>query len=181
MAIYEPAPLTGPKLESGIIVPVPEAESVVARLRDEHDPVARLGVPAHITLLYPWLPPGEATRSIQSLQDLLGDIEAFDFELVSVRQFEKSVYLQPMPAEAFIDATKRISERWPSHPPYGGAFPDVIPHLTIGDNLDPRTVKEIASSRFPLPLKARAREAWLMTNDESSRWNTVAVVQFRGA
>jgi 2'-5' RNA ligase superfamily len=181
MAISQIETITGPKLESGIIIPVPEAEPAVSRLRDEHDPVARLGVPAHITLLYPWLSPGEAIESIQALQYVLGGIVAFDFELISVGQFEKSVYLQPTAAEAFVDATKRIAKHWPSHPPYGGAFADIIPHLTVGDNLDPRTVKEIAATPFPLPLRARAREAWLMTNDESGRWNTVAIIRFRDA
>jgi hypothetical protein len=43
--------------ESAFIVRVPEAEPHVAHLRERFDPMALLGVPAHITLLYPFLSP----------------------------------------------------------------------------------------------------------------------------
>ena len=41
--------------ESAIIVPAPEVEPVVGPLRLQFDMGARLGIPAHITLLYPCL------------------------------------------------------------------------------------------------------------------------------
>src|SRR5690349_20634700 len=48
--------------ESTIIVPVPEAEPLFGVLRGNHDRVAAAGVPAHITLLYPFLPPAFALK-----------------------------------------------------------------------------------------------------------------------
>src|SRR4051812_37947925 len=42
---------------SGLIVEVPESESVVGHHRDALDINARGGVPAHVTVLYPFLPP----------------------------------------------------------------------------------------------------------------------------
>lgn len=41
-------------LESALVVLVPEAEALVKSFRDRHDPSAAAGVPAHITLLYPF-------------------------------------------------------------------------------------------------------------------------------
>lgn len=38
--------------ESAFIVPVPEAEPHAAHLRERYDPVALLGVPAQVTLLF---------------------------------------------------------------------------------------------------------------------------------
>jgi hypothetical protein len=46
----------GPR--SALIVEVPAAEPAVARRRERLDSSAPLGVPAHITVLYPFLPPG---------------------------------------------------------------------------------------------------------------------------
>jgi hypothetical protein len=40
--------------ESAFAVSVPEAERYVGALRDRFDPTAKLGAPAHITLLYPF-------------------------------------------------------------------------------------------------------------------------------
>jgi hypothetical protein len=42
--------------ESAFIVCVPEAEPHVAVLRERFDASARLGLPAHITMLYPFMP-----------------------------------------------------------------------------------------------------------------------------
>ena len=41
-------------LRSGLIIEVPEAETAVAAWRERLDPQAVLGVPAHITVLFPF-------------------------------------------------------------------------------------------------------------------------------
>ena len=46
-------------IESGLVVLVPQAEALVKPFRDRYDPSAATGVPAHITLLYPFKPPDE--------------------------------------------------------------------------------------------------------------------------
>ena len=51
--VSDPAPL-----ESALLVPVPEAEPFVQRHRFRHDSVALRGVPAHITVLFPFVAPG---------------------------------------------------------------------------------------------------------------------------
>jgi len=42
--------------ESALVILVPEAEAVVGRLRQRSDPSAAVGMPAHITINYPFLP-----------------------------------------------------------------------------------------------------------------------------
>ena len=46
-----------PKPESALVILVPEAEPLVRPFRHRFDPSAALGVPAHITLLYPFIAP----------------------------------------------------------------------------------------------------------------------------
>lgn len=53
--------------ESAAIVPVPEAESAVGEFRAELDPSARCGVPAHVTVIYPLLPPDRLDRNARRL------------------------------------------------------------------------------------------------------------------
>ena len=51
-----------PLIESALVVLVPEAESLVKPFRDRYDPAAAAGVPAHITLLYPFKHPDEVDQ-----------------------------------------------------------------------------------------------------------------------
>ena len=44
-----------PELLSGLIIEVPEAEPAVGELRMRLDRVASLGVPAHVTALFPFV------------------------------------------------------------------------------------------------------------------------------
>jgi len=41
-------------VESSLMIVVPEAERLVKPFREKYDPSAAVGVPAHITLLYPF-------------------------------------------------------------------------------------------------------------------------------
>lgn len=50
-------PVTSPGPHSGLIMEVPEAEPAVARHRERLDASAPLGVPAHITVLFPFMAP----------------------------------------------------------------------------------------------------------------------------
>jgi hypothetical protein len=49
--------------ESAVVVTFPDTEAVVGDLRQRLDPSATCGAPAHVTVLYPFLPP-EMLRSL---------------------------------------------------------------------------------------------------------------------
>jgi len=66
--------------ESALTVNVPEAEPYVGALRGRCDPAAKLGVPAHINVLYPFIPPERITHAIvRRVRDTLSSFAAFDF------------------------------------------------------------------------------------------------------
>ena len=61
-----------PAQESALLVSVPAAEPAVSAHRSRLDPGAPLGVPAHITVLYPFLPPaaiGDDVRELQAAEE----------------------------------------------------------------------------------------------------------------
>jgi hypothetical protein len=159
--------------ESALIVPVPEAEDLVGVWRERYDDSARTGVPAHLTLLYPFLPPEEVTAAdLERLTALFAVAPATRFELVAVRRFSRGVlYLAPEP-EAFLrELTGRIWALYPHRPPYGGVFQDVIPHLTVAQVPDPIVLDAVeASVAQGLPIAAHATEAWLMLQGADERW-----------
>jgi len=147
-----------------LIIAVPESEASVAELRLAHDSSAPLGVPAHITILFPFAPPGDVDE--EALERLVAEHSAFDFQLASLEHFDDGVtYLAPVPFEPFVALIRAVAERWPAYPPYEGMFEvdAVIPHLTIGE-----TPLELDA---PLPIACRAREVTLIEQDESGeRW-----------
>jgi 2'-5' RNA ligase len=159
--------------ESALIVPVPEVEVLVGAWRERYDDSARTGVPAHVTLLYPFLSPAEVTPADQErLSALFAAAAPTRFRLAAVRRFSRGVlYLAPEPEGFFRDLTARIFELYPHRPPYGGAFQDVVPHLTVAQAEDHAMLDEVEAAVAPgLPVEAHAAEAWLMVQDEDDRW-----------
>ena len=51
-------------VELSLMIVVPEAERLVKPFREKYDPSAAVGVPAHITLLYPFKPPAEINETV---------------------------------------------------------------------------------------------------------------------
>jgi 2'-5' RNA ligase len=166
-------------LASGIVLPVAEAESLFGDLRKLHDPQARYGVPAHITLLYPFAHPSTVAETVELLRRLFGGVPAFEFSLVAVRRFPVTAYLHPEPSATFARLTDMLVNQWPEFPPYGGSFSTVIPHLTIADQATGATLDQVDAGVSPqLPIRCRATEAWLMCSDEQGRWTRYEAFPF---
>lgn len=118
--------------ESALVVLVPAAEPCVGALRLRYDPVARLGMPAHVTLLHPFVDPREITAAIvDRVRGALANVRAFAFRLDEIARFPETIWLAPEPATPFIALTEALAAAFPSHPPYGGRFPTIVPHLTV--------------------------------------------------
>ena len=148
---------------TALIVTVPEAEPAVGGLRLQHDGFARAGVPAHVTVLFPFASPEEVDE--EALAGLFGRFRPFDFVLDSVERFDDGrVWLHPHPAAPFEDLTAAVWQRWPEHPPYEGEFDEPIPHLTVSET--PVDVQ------VELPIACRACEVTLIEESESDgRWS----------
>jgi 2'-5' RNA ligase len=153
--------------QSAIIIPVPDAEPVVERYRLEYDPVALAGVPAHITLIVPWLPPDEIDNgNLAELADVLSSTTAFSFRLTRVRWFGRGVlWLAPDPAEPFIKLTAMLADRFGTLP-YDDEFDEVVPHLTVGHATDGVELDSVEGAiAAALPIDCRAGEVWVMVGD----------------
>jgi 2'-5' RNA ligase len=162
--------------ESALMVLVPEAETLAKPFRDRYDPSAAAGVPAHVTLLYPFKPPDDVDQAvIERLRDCFRRFAAFQFSLASVRRFPDAVlYLAPEPDEPFRRLVRAICDLYPETPPYGGKWPDIVPHLSVAWVRDEQLLDRIAddfakASRDRLPIRATAAQVALMEK-RSGRW-----------
>lgn len=132
--------------ESAVIVPIPEVEPIVGPFRLQYDRSARLGVPAHITLLYPFCRPQNVDGELKALGDFCALIEAFPFSFTEVRRFPAAAFLHPDKSETFAQITRVLMKMWPECKPYGGVFSDIIPHLTVADRVDLETLNAVEGS-----------------------------------
>jgi 2'-5' RNA ligase len=142
MAATEPA--------SAIVIRVP-VPAGLDRLRRRWDTAAGAGVPAHVTILFPFLPAPDLTPADRStLAEIARGVEPFEVAFRRVDRFPKVVYLEPEPSAPISKLTIDVMARYPGHPPYGGVFDEVVPHLTVTE-----------SDAAPLDAIAEEAERWL--------------------
>ena len=118
--------------ETAFIVRVPKAEAHVASLRNRFDASVHLGVPAHITVLVPFMAPDQINQSVLAqIRATLSQVPSFAFTLSQVRRFPATAYLAPVPAEPFIALTEALVRTFPEFPPFRGEHESIVPHLTV--------------------------------------------------
>src|SRR5580704_10925799 len=119
-------PSLGP--HSGLIIEVPEAEPAVRHHRQWLDANAPLGVPAHITVLFPFLPPETIDLvTLAELGELFADVSQFRFCLDHTGWFGDDVlFLAPDDPAPFQALTERVFRAYPAFPPFEGQFAEVF-------------------------------------------------------
>ena len=158
---------------SALIVTVPEAEPVVGELRERYDN-ARLGIPAHITLLFPFVPAEKLDSALfADLHELFSIQPPITFTLTRLTEFpDQTLWLVPEPSEAFRTMTDLIVRQFPDYPPYEGIHEQVIPHLTVAAG-DSSLRDEVDAAVSPhLPIRAEARHVVLLEEWPDSHWCT---------
>jgi 2'-5' RNA ligase len=170
-------------MQTAILLCVPEAEPLVHEWRLQGDPSAAHGVPAHVTLLYPFLPAASIDDGVTGeLEWFFRGVDAFEVRFSSVGRFEHAgiVYLKPE-CDALVELTTSLARRWPECPPYAGEIPvdEVVPHLTIVQTEDRALRQSAANDLSPqLPLTATAASAALWVQDADGEWSEQAGFAF---
>jgi 2'-5' RNA ligase len=161
-------PSPGP--QSGLIIEVPEAEPAVQRHRERLDASAPLGIPAHITILFPFMPPETIDQAaLTRLGELFADVSRFRFVLDHTDWFGDDVlWLGPGDPGPFRALTQRVFRAYPAFPPFDGQFDDVVPHLTIGHGHPLNALRNAEDSvQARLPIEASATAVTLMTQQSA--------------
>jgi hypothetical protein len=167
-----------PPTQSAVIVAVPEAESAVGAHRSWLDDAAGRGVPAHVTVLYPFVPPAEVDEAVMAtLRAAVASVPAFDTVFARTSWFgDEVLYLAPEPDLPFRALMTAVWDAFPAHPPYGGEIADVIPHLTVGQGAPLpvlRTVAEEVAAYLPIPMRVSIATL-ILGSDEPDSWHAAA-------
>ena len=175
--------MTEPELETALIVEVPAAEPVVGQFRAQFGGNAPLGIPAHITILAPFMPASRIDAgTLADLENLASRTKAFDFLLDHTAWFGTSVlWVGPRDPRPFRELTERVFASFPEFPPFQGQFDEVVPHLTVGYDHDLDEMlhaEQVIGANLPIP--ARAYAVTLMTElVPRGQWSTFATISFR--
>jgi 2'-5' RNA ligase len=151
--------------ESAIVVELPELDIVLDKYRRELDPSPGWGMPAHLTVLYPFVPPTDLNHNILSkLQTIATTVRPFEAEFDDFGWFaDRVVWLAPPQSSQFGSLIREMMNAFPECPPYGGAFDKVVPHITIGESNEVDLLRAAEDAIRPqLPLKSMVTSLSLM-------------------
>lgn len=155
-----------------LIAPLPRANRVLAPVRLEHDWSARRGVPAHVTLFGPFVPPAEMTPELlERLRELFVHEAALRISLDRLGRLGDTACLFPDAWHALAGVTERLGRLRPDlrqrvrryHVTVARACSDTLlarvsaevqPHLPIADWAD---VAELVERRGDGTVRTVAR------------------------
>ncbi|MER7204785.1 2'-5' RNA ligase family protein [Streptomyces sp. CB01635] len=157
--------------DTALTIRIPEADAFV-----------RAPFPAHITVLYPFLPAARITPEVHAeLAALFADRAPFVLTFAEFRRYPGVLYLPPAPDHPVRALTRAVRERWPEAVPYRGVFgPEGLdPHLTLANDEGPETYERAYDAlerelRPMLPVTARVDSVRLIVTDGRA-WEDSAV------
>jgi 2'-5' RNA ligase len=160
------------EMETAVVIAFSELAPIVDAWRERTcEDRPSIGVPPHVTLLYPFVPTETVEDTLHGLRELFGATPGFDVTFRELRRWPEMAYLAPEPREPFALLTEAIVERWPDYPPYEGIHETVIPHLTVAYGDDALLAEVEADVRPNLPVDCRVTNTVLLEEVKPNlRW-----------
>ncbi|MGH4027051.1 MAG: 2'-5' RNA ligase family protein [Pseudonocardiaceae bacterium] len=151
---------------TGLVIPVPAADPLLASVAARYPGTVREGVGAHVSLLYPFVPAPELDQDVtDTLSELFAGQPWIPVTFTQCRRSQGFVFLRPEPVDELKTLTKKARRRWPGVDG-GRAHDDVGPHLTVAMGATEQAAATIEREvTAALPISARLREVWLVAFD----------------
>jgi 2'-5' RNA ligase len=159
-------------LRAALVLLLPDPRLEELRTRFDAEAVAA-GIPLHVTLLFPF-GPGES-----GLEELFARWSPLRFSLTRVEEFPGVAWLAPEPDGELRGRILELYARYPQYPPYGGEFPEPVPHATVGQGDVAEAVRAAAEPLLPIEFEVGA--ATVMEEVAPDRWRVGESFPFEGA
>jgi 2'-5' RNA ligase superfamily len=154
-----------------------DAESLVGRWRAEHDYAARFGIPAHVTVRTPFLPP---ERWRDPALSLLERFIPTDMTLARLENRPGALVIVVEPDEGLREITEAVGLSWPSLPPHKGNRPDLAYHMTVVRTASDRIRSQASEAIAPhLPLRVTGTEMWASAGSPEAGLGHAVVARMR--
>jgi len=144
---------------TGLVIPAPSVDALLLSVALRYPGAVREGVPAHVSLLYPFIPVIDLDETVYTaLRQLFAKQPSMSIKFSECRRRNDFVYLHPEPLSELVNLTNKVQRLWPNIVPYRGLYKGVEPHLTIAMGTSEETAHTIQSQSGPTP-KAKSRPA----------------------
>lgn len=155
--------------QSALIIPVPAAAALLARVEAAYPGAVRAGDVGHVTMLYPFTT--ASPEQLAAVADELAPIE------VTLDRVVREPGFVALTATELAPMTAQVRRHWPDVVPYGGRFglsPEA--HLTLAMGVADEAAERIAA--MATPVRARLTELWLLRYEEN--WQVSGRFPLRG-
>jgi 2'-5' RNA ligase len=164
--------MTDPGNDTALIVPIP-LPVTLENLRRRNVTDARRGLPAHPTLLFPFVAPAALDDELRSrLAEIIAGHEPFAYRLAGRGRWPATLYATVAPERPFRSLQASLAAAFPELPIYRGAFP-FVPHVTVAEGLaadDPAVVDDPAWGALPVGMLASVVELIVWEADAWRAW-----------
>ncbi|MGW7080406.1 2'-5' RNA ligase family protein [Streptomyces sp. NPDC054866] len=156
---------------TAVLALLPDAEPLLELAAQVDARVVRPGVPAHATLLYPWLPAEaigatELERLRTALVRATPEVGRISLRLAEV---ERAGTFVGVPAPELRSLATAVRTAFPEQVPYGGRFGQEPPvHVTVALDAAAHTAADIArrvTGRLPISTEVSAVHVVALTPD----------------
>jgi 2'-5' RNA ligase len=153
-------------VETALVIVVEDADPFDEVRRELMPATVDAGIPFHVTLLSPF---GELADEARAF---FAERTPLEFELTRVAAWPRVLYLVPEPDAELRAMMRALFKRFPEWPPYGGIHEEVIPHATLGEDVDAAALYDDIERRLAphLPHRCRAGHVTLLEEFTPDRW-----------
>lgn len=145
-------------------------------------PDAADGLPAHVTVSYPFAAPDAIDDGVVALvAQVVARRAPWTMRLVERRRWPDTVYASVEPEAPAIGLQADLEAAFPSLPIYGGAIDAFVPHVTVAEG---GAADDPAVDADPgwddLPFSCAVREVELIVRAPTGRWDVERRFPMRG-
>jgi len=154
-----------------VVVALPPALEAVRR---RNIPDAAAGIPAHMTLLFPFAEPAAIDESVRRLvAATVARHPACSVTLDGPRIWPDTIYAGVEPAEPLTALQAALAAAFPTLPVYGGGF-DFVPHVTISPRPAMDDAGVVANPAWAeLPIAMTVAEVDLFVRGDDGHWRSM--------
>ena len=148
---------------------------LLERLRRESVGDAAAGVPAHLTMLYPFVEPDRLGGAVRErIAAAAANHRPFDYRLAARAVWPDTVYIRVDPEARFVRLQADLARAFPGFPIYGtDATFQFVPHVTIAEGDGIARATEAHPAWADLPRTGRASSLEVIARDGDGRWRLI--------
>jgi 2'-5' RNA ligase len=174
------------ELTTALMIVAPhELQAIAVPLLQRYARDTLTRVPAHLTLLYPFVAYERLDEACARLREVCATLPAFEVTMAGYAQFPGVIYMPPRNPRPIKSLFHRISPYFPECAPYRGAFgDDITPHLTVGEfegDEDQRAAWAVLPRYAPFTFRVTRLHILYGIDHIALPWLTYAVLPLGGS